>query len=440
MAVGINPEKLEIICEIVEEYLTKYNHCFKHVAQKVYFRIYIQGLLSDLERKSVEPIALKYANESSVRSLQKFIKSSPMLDDELLYTYQRLASETVAYEDGMITVDGCDFVKRGNESVGVSRQYCGTLGKKESCQASVMIGYSGEKGYALIMNRLFMPKKWMSDDYADRRKKCGVPDDLKFQTKNEIASDLLNSVYKTELFRAKWVGADSAFGHDTKFLEAIPEGLYYVANVHSDDMFYEEMPELTSPEWSGRGRKPVRLEINGTPKEVRNIIEENHLNWKKVEFGYGSKGLITGEEIILRVVDIRDGLPNKWVWLYARKWNDGNIKYMISNAPEDTPPEKFRELSLRRWAIEQCFEECKSLLGMDHYEERSWNGWHRHVLIVCIAHLFLQILKNKFSANFDQLSKDGKKLFKQIKYRKKTKDCYPNNGDCTLFCANAFFI
>jgi SRSO17 transposase len=413
--VGIAYENADLLNKLFDGYIVEYKHCFNHKAQEVHFRLYLRGLLSDLERKSVEPIALMYGGESAVRTLQIFVKSSVLSDDLLLDQYNRMLSEAVSDDDGMLTVDGCDFVKRGTHSVGVSRQHCGPLGKTDSCQASVMIGYSGKEGYGLIDRRLYMPEKWMSDEYAEMRKKCEVPEDIKFQTKNQIAIELLTSAYNSGIFKAKWVGADSAFGHDTKFLDAIPKELFYVANVHADDMFYVKMPKIQSPKWYGIGRKPIRPIINEKPSKVRDIIEKSKIKWETVEFGYGSKGMIIGQEMALRVADIRNGLPNKLVWLYARKWDDGRVKYLISNAPEDTSIEKLRELSLRRWAIEQCFEECKSCLGMDHYEGRSWKGWHRHVLFVFIAHLLLLLIRKKFSVEFHQLSEHGKKIFKDKK-------------------------
>jgi hypothetical protein len=114
----------------------------------------------------------------------------------------------------------------------------------------------------------------------------------------------------------------------------------------------------------------------------------------------------------LRVWDIRENRPNQEIWLYARKYVDGKQKFFISNAAEDTPIEKFRDLALRRWSIEQCFEECKSDLGMDHYEGRSWRGWHRHILLVFIAHLFLLKLRQEFAVDASQLSEKGQKIFK----------------------------
>jgi SRSO17 transposase len=424
--VGFTAENFPIIQEILANYIDSYKHCFTHASQNPHFVTYFNGLVSNLPRKSVEPIAKNFGTidkskqteeidpikqiESKVRSLQEFLKSAPFSDEDLLATYQEILSDTIANDDGMITVDGCDFPKKGKFSVGVARQHCGPLGKTDNCQASVMIGYSGIDGYGLIDRRLYLPKKWMEDDYSDKREKCKIPPDIKFQTKNQIATELLQSVHASNLFRAKWVGADSFFGHDSKFLDAIPKGLYYLADVHADDKFFLIDDEVKTPKNRDGGKIPISEKTSASPLQVRQIVEESKISWQEVEFGIGSKGITKGGEKILRVVDIRNGIPNEEIWLYARKWSDGRVKYMISNAPHDTDPKKLRELSLRRWAIEQCFEECKSNLGMDHYEGRSWKGWHRHILFVFIAHLFLQIIRKKFSAEIHQLSEKGQKI------------------------------
>jgi SRSO17 transposase len=408
-SVGITADSMEEFCLLLKTFVSTFDSCFSNSAQKPHFMVYLKGLLSDLERKSVEPIALRYGGETKVRLMQLFMSSSPWSDEKMLAIYQCRLSEEVSEEDGMITADGCDFPKKGTESVGVSRQYCGPLGKTDSCQASVMIGYSGSNGYGLIGRRLYLPEKWMTDEYAEKRKKCGIPDDVKFMAKNEIAIDLIQSSIRSGLFKGKWIGADSAFGHDTKFIDAAPAGMYYFAEVPCDDRFYAAMPESASAGLTGIGGKQTIVQAED-PAAVSKIISESNVPWNKAVLGLGSigsKGLIAGEEKLLRVFDVRNGCPNKLIWLYARKLADGSIKYAISNAPQDTPPEKFRNLALRRWAIEQCFEECKSDLGMGHFEGRSWTGWHRHILITFTAQLFLLQMRKKFSADVHQLTQNG---------------------------------
>jgi SRSO17 transposase len=358
--------------------------------------IYVKGLLSDLERKSVEPIALRYGGKSKVRLLQLFISNASWSEGEMSLIYRCRLAEEVSEPDGMLTVDGCDFLKKGTESVGVARQYCGILGRRESCQASIMIGYCGSQGYGLIDRRLYLPEKWMSVEYEAKRKKCGIPDEAKFTTKTQIAIDMINSLVCTGLFEARWIGADSSFGHD-KFIDDIPAGMYYFIEVHGSDSFYP-ISKGSTIAFSGNGRQSI-IEPSVSPVTVSQIINDSQTPWQPTVFGFGLKGFIEGEEKLLRVFNDMDGHPRDRIWLYARKLADGNVKCAISNAPEGTLVEKFRELSLRRWSIEQCLEESQLYLGMGHHEGRTWSGWHRHILIVFVTHLFLAIIRKKYSAD-----------------------------------------
>jgi SRSO17 transposase len=431
------PEKIDGVIELSEntmaeirkdyaKYLEEYSPCFNHCAQPVHFEHYVSGLMSTLERKSIEPIALNYAEivegegegeedkiKTCVRTLQYFMQASPWSLDLMTEIHHSIISKEIGDKDVILTLDGCDFPKKGEESPGVGRQHCGPLGKTDNCQASVMIGYVGQSLYGLLDSRLYMLKSWFKKDHRERWEKCGIPDDLTFKTKNQIAIDLLKSVCEKGVLSAKWVVADGAFGHDSNFIDSIPETLNYFLEVHSSDTFYLNMPEIVEPIYSGVGRKPSRQIIESSPLKVETIIKNYGGPWKKAVFGVGSMGPETGHYKLLRVLDTREGRPNKWIWLFAKK-TPGKVKYSISNAPEGTPIEKFFELSGCRWVIEQCFEESKMELGMDHFEGRSWIGWHRHMHLVRVAHLFLQIIRLKYAAEHSQLPKNGKELYDKL--------------------------
>jgi SRSO17 transposase len=201
------------------------------------------------------------------------------------------------------------------------------------------------------------------------------------------------SIHDSGQLPFSFVLGDGAFGHDVEFVNGLPKGVNYYLTVHSDDKFFKTLPEVSIPVWSGKGRPPKNQRASEKPMEARLLVEESETPWREVTFGLGSKGFVVGHEKLLQVWESRDGLPGDLVWLHARRLSDGSVKYSISNAPVDTPAEKFSELALRRWNIEQCFEECKTDLGMDHYEGRSWVGWRRHLLIVFVVHLFLQLMR-----------------------------------------------
>jgi hypothetical protein len=213
---------------------------------------------------------------------------------------------------------------------------------------------------------------------------------------------MLNNLVQTGTFQAAWVGVDAGFGNDPGFLDSIPENLKYFAGVHSDQRVFVGDPGVYMPEYSGKGRRDLKAKTAQAPATVKDIADSATWPWRTVCLGKGAKGPIIAREKCLRVTEVRDKLPGEEIWLYIREHQDGKVKYSLCNAPSDTTLDKLRELALRRWPIEQCFEEGKDELGLDHYEGRSWNGWHRHIAIVFVAHLFLSILRRKFTVQMPE--------------------------------------
>jgi len=393
---------------------------------------YLQGLLSNCKRKSIEPIALNLLGENAVRSLQRFMQNYRWDNESMEKTHQQLLAEKIASEDGMITLDPSEFPKKGKESVGVGRQYCGRLGKKDNCQSGVFIGYSSIKGYGLLSCQLYMQEFWFSETYRERREKNLVPDELTFLTKHQIAIQLLNRIDESGFFPAKWLGCDAAFGCDIEFLKSIPATLLYFASIHSDELVFLQKPEVGLPSYKGRGRPPKKVRVldGQKPVRVKELAKSSEINWKPVILAEGAKGPITADVGCLRVYRSRDGLPvDEPVWLFLRKTADGQIKYAVSNAPEDISFSELCEASLMRWPIEQCFQESKSNLGMAHYEHRSWPAWHRHMLYVFLGlHFLLQVRLNlKKNDCFDSTSSTtidrGNFAVKNPDHRRSNRDC-----------------
>lgn len=260
---GITDEVVGGLGNLLEEYLAIFSSCYARSEQRIHGECFVKGLLSNLERKSIEPIALEYEGQSAVRGMQNFFKDGIWDDSRALKIYQERLSSVISEPSGMINADGCDFPKKGKKSVGVKRQYCGVLGKTENCQAGVFIGYSGSKGYGLINRELFIPEEWFSDQYAELRKECGVPKDLVFKTKVQIATELIHKAIDSGLFPAQWIGVDSFFGNSKEFLDSIPDGSYYFADIHADRVVFREMPDLILPEYQGRGRRDQTQAISG---------------------------------------------------------------------------------------------------------------------------------------------------------------------------------
>jgi len=393
---GITGAFLSDLPKQMSKFLDPFMKCLKRPENRANMAAMVKGLMSDLERKSVEPVALAYMGASRVRSMQRFMSDSVWDDGRMLRICQSRLADLVSCDDGMLTVDGTDFPKKGGDSAGVQRQYCGRLGKVDNCQASVMLGYASDKGYGPVHRALYVPECWFDEAHSAKRARCGIPEGCEFKTKNRLAAEMIGEVVSAKRFGVKWVGADASFGSDTGFLDAIPDGLHYFADVRSNQMVFLERPAVSLPEYAGRGRRPYREAAAGRPTEVRDIAADDRIPWVSAVLADGAKGPITASEKCTRVVEIRKRLPAGDSWLYIRKDADGNVRYSLCNAPADTDISTLRRLSVMRWSIEQCFEECKRDLGMDHNECRSWNGWNRHVLLVFIAHLFLNTMRLRF--------------------------------------------
>ncbi len=361
---------------------------------------YLSGLMSKLEAKSAEPIALEFLGAGGVRPLQRFMKNDHWDHEAMKSLHQVMVSKLLTDPEGMITVDSSEFVKKGKESVGVARQYCGALGKVENCQSGVFVGYTSQNGYGLLTGRLYLPEVWFSKDYEQRRKDNWVPGDLVFQTKIEIAQDLIQEVTQTQLFPSRWIGFDSTFGSDLHFLESLPKEYTYFAAIRSNTRVFLKKPPSEIPAYSGRGPRPKKRRLLPDqlgPQTVADIARRPHLRWKRVVLTEGAKGPILAEVTCLRVYPSRDGLPLSYpLWLFLRRNLDGQIKYAFSNASPDTPWSDLCQAAILPWPIEQCFEEGKDQVGMDHYEHRSWPAWHRHMIYVFLALHFLTRLRIRF--------------------------------------------
>ena len=393
--------------EMMANELVNFHQCFHDAYGRIeHHRLglaYLSGLMSNAEAKSAEPIALEFLDKKSVRSMQMFMKTFRWDHGSMLRTHQEMLAELIASPAGMITIDPSDFAKKGKESVGVARQYCGAVGKVENCQSGVFVGYSSDKGYGLLNCRLYMPKSWFSKEQEKRYAFNRVPEDLVFETKQQIALKLIDEVRTTGCFPAKWIGVDSAFGSDIEFLDDLPKELFYFAAIKSDTQVFTKKPKVGLPPYKGRGRRPTKSRIlpgQPKPRSVAEIAKSDRVSWKPVVVAEGAKGPIIAKVARIRVYLSRDGLPvGDQQWLFFRKSDDGKIKYAISNAPKETSLSELVKVSVMRWPIEQCFQEGKGQVGMDCYEHRSWPAWHRHMTYVFLALHFMLRMRLRFKKN-----------------------------------------
>ena len=264
--IGLDAQAVEQLGALLDEYLAYFQECYQRSEQRQHGETFVKGLLSDLDCKSIEPIALRYQGEEAVRPMQFFFQRSPWDDQKMLHLYQQRLAYLVNDPSGMITVDESDFPKKGRYSVGVSRQHCGVLGKTDNCQAGVFIGYSGANGYGLVDRRLYLPKVWFAEEYQDQRIRCGVPQEVTFATKSQLASEMINKV--AEDFQARWIGCDSAFGSDRNFRAALIPKYWFFADIHADQLVWRTQPQWVLPEYKGRGKRPQKFIPSPAPVPV----------------------------------------------------------------------------------------------------------------------------------------------------------------------------
>jgi SRSO17 transposase len=226
----------------LQEYLGSYKDCFVRSQQIRYFESFAKVLLSNLDRKSIEPIALSFLEEKDVRGMQQFFTRSRGWDETVSNQYQGQLAERLTDEKGFLSVDESDFVKKGKESAGVARQYCGRLGKRGNCQAGVFVSYATEKGIGLVDSRLYLPVAWFGDDCAEKRDDCQIPEDTVFKTKNEMAKEMINDTIQNRLFEIQCVGCDASFGSDHTFLDSLPGAMRYFASVRENERIFRVMP------------------------------------------------------------------------------------------------------------------------------------------------------------------------------------------------------
>ena len=369
----LTPQALDNLVEQLREYHAIYSPLFQRREQREGAATYLHGLLLDLPRKSIEPmiLALEGPNAKAVRTTQLFISEGAWDDEGLLHRHWQEVDTSLGEDDGVLTLDGSDFLKQGRESVGVKRQYCGEVGKRANCQAGVFLGYASRKGYTLLDRRLYLPQEWVEDEaYAERRRRCGVPADTPFKTKPTLGGEMIQAVHQANTLRARWVTCDEAFGRDTRLLDHIDGlGLWYCAEVPHDTQVWRQRPATAVPPWSGQGRKPTCTRVLAGEAQLEEVAQL---------------------AAALRVIEVREGLPGPEVWLVLRRnLLTGELKTYLSNAPIDTPLATLVWLSGMRWPIETCFEDGKQYVGMGDYEVRGWRGWHHHMTLCILAHFFL---------------------------------------------------
>ena len=398
---NLTEQDIEQFLEEMTGYIEMFEPAFQRAEQLERSKAYLRGLLGDTPRKNVERMALDWGEQA--RSMQHFIGQSPWKPEPVIAIHQRLVAETLGEVDGVALIDESGVVKQGDDSVGVAAQYCGSVGKVANSQVGVYLGYASRKGYSLIEGQLFMPESWFDEEYVDKRTACGVPEEVRRQTKPEIGLELLRRAIQRGGLPFAWVTADELYGDSPAFRDGVAElNKWYFTEIKCSTLLWRCRPEVYVPEWKGRGRRPTRLRLRNPadrPVSVQELVGSiPKEGWTIATIKEGSKGPIVCNFAFLRIIESRANLPGPEIWLIFRRNLDDptEVKFYFSNAPVDTSLIEFVRISGMRWPIEIIFEEAKGEVGFDHYEMRSWLGWHHHMLLVALAHHFLVRLRVRF--------------------------------------------
>jgi SRSO17 transposase len=394
------PSDVEGFMEELWEFQSTFHDCFARSEPRAHFFDYMVGQFSKLERKSIEPMALQVEG-GTIRGMQRFISDVRWDEEQMGWNYHQLVADEMGEPDGVLLFDESGFVKKGQDSVGVARQYCGTLGKVENCQVGVFAAYASRQGYALVDKRLFLPEVWFTDAYAVRRTQCNLPDELCFQSKPQLAATMLQAIVREGLLPFKYVVADCLYGNSPDFLDAVDAcmGVTALVAIPSETRCWRQRPKTEDKTYRyKRAERSKRVVVASGPAACTVAAVAASLpasSWYRRKVSEGTKGPIEYAFARQRVTLCKEGLPERTVWLVIKRTVGATPvdSYYISNAPVSTPWRIFVWLSGVRWAIEQCFEEGKTELGMDHYEVRKYPGWHHHMLTTMLAHFFLWHLK-----------------------------------------------
>lgn len=364
--------------------------------------LYVRGLLLDGERKSIEPMAARLP-EGNVQALQQLIGQSPW---PWAPVWERLARRMTAElaPDPVWVLDDTGFPKQGRHSVGVERQYSGTLGKTANCQVAVSLHQVGPEESTILGWRLYLPESWIED--AARRAEAGIPDAVRFRTKWQLALELIDAALAWGL-RGGVVLADTAYGEVTEFREGLAARRRpYVVGIPSPLGVWTEPPRRHKLKARGRGRPPSVYHYGEQrPRSVREVAEKAR-GWKQVRWREGTKGWLESRFYACRVQPshgFNEGQPpHKEVWLLV-EWPRAEkepTKYFLCDLPTHYPLRRLVRIAKGRWKIEQDYQQLKEELGLDHYEGRSWTGWHHHVTLVMLAHAFLTLERLRGKKNF----------------------------------------
>ena len=372
------------------QFMQRYIPLFYRKEQGVNAAIMVEGLISGLARKTCEPIAREHGVQR--KPIQSFVGCSTWDDEAVMAELRRHVKEELADPNAVLVLDPSVYAKKGTESCGVKRQWCGRLGKVENCQVGVFLCYAAAGGHAPVDRRLYLPQDWAEDE--KRCEKCHVPPEVTFQEKWRIGLMMLDRC-RGELPHG-WISGDDEIGRCSEFrAELRQRNERYVVDVPCNTLIRDLEAPRPRRKQAGRGRKREVPFVRADEWAAKQPASA----WKQVEVRPGTKGPLVVEALTRRVQtrDDQGRVGPEERLLVTRTTSDGQPKrdYSLSSAGPEVELKEMVQAHAQRYRIEQMLEEGKGEAGLDHYEVRSWVGWHHHMTLALLALWFLQMERGR---------------------------------------------
>jgi SRSO17 transposase len=355
----------------LEELHARIAHRFQRPEVRERAYRYLAGLLGEVGRKNSWQMA-EAIGEARPRGVQHLLNDAhwdadAVRDDLREYVVEHLGDE----ESGVLIVDETGFLKKGERSVGVARQYTGTAGKRENCQVGVFLCYASEESAAFIDRALYLPHEWAED--SARREEAGVPEEVRFATKGKLAKEMLRRAFEAGV-PARWVVADTVYGTARGLRGWLEErGRWYVLAVPATQGVYHE----------------------GSQRQARTVAK--HLSeeaWFRASAGKGSKGERLYDWAYVPLPDPDEAETGRWLLMRRSIEDPTEYAYYLAYGPSETLAHELIRIAGRRWSMEDSFEAVKGEVGLDEYEVRKWDGWQRHTTLCLLAHAYLAVVRS----------------------------------------------
>jgi len=393
----MDAETLRSLLPELQAFVKRFDDCFSDCRSRGHVPVYVQGQLSDLDRKSVEPIALKAG--LAPRTLQEFLSLLSWDQDRMRDRVQQIVATEHQGPNSVGLIDETSFVKKGTKTPGVQRQWCGHVGKVENCVVTVHLGLAVGDFQCLLDGDLFLPESWDQD--RPRCRLAGIPDAVVYRPKWKIALEQYDRAVANGM-RFEWLTFDEHYGGKPEFLQELStRGQKWVAEVPKNVCGWLTKARVTTQprRRSPRGRRPTKPRlVRGEPRAKRlDVLLKRHPKlrdqaWKLYRFDDREQGPSVWEakHVAFYPTD-ENGLPGEPLQLIVARHvlRKGEVKYFLSNAAADTPTQTLLWVALTRHRVERCFQDQKSELGLDHYEGRKYVGLMRHLYLTLVSYLFL---------------------------------------------------